>query len=89
MLMNVRFNDQAKALGANVTAISHSDSKKEDAMKMGATTFIATHGDDKNAFKPYKRSLDLIICTTSECPSLSYVHVNRYTRCKVVSRFFG
>jgi len=27
----------AKALGANVTAISHSDSKKADAEQMGAT----------------------------------------------------
>jgi D-arabinose 1-dehydrogenase-like Zn-dependent alcohol dehydrogenase len=30
-----------KAMGANVTAISHSESKKAaDAEKMGATTFI-------------------------------------------------
>lgn len=56
----------AKALGANVTAISHSESKKADAEKMGATRFIATHGGEKDVFKPYERSLDLIVATSSE-----------------------
>lgn len=56
----------AKALGANVTAISHSESKKADAEKMGATRFIATHGGGEDNFKPYARSLDLIICTSSK-----------------------
>jgi len=55
----------AKALGAEVYAISHSDSKKEDATKMGADHFIAYKDDIKAAFKPYKRQLDLIICTTN------------------------
>lgn len=54
----------AKALGASeVIAISRSDSKKEDAMKMGATRFIATQEegwDKKNA-----RSIDLIVSTVS------------------------
>ena len=56
----------AKALGANVTAISHSESKKADAEKMGATRFIATHSGKDDDFAPYKRSLDLIICTTND-----------------------
>ncbi|KAJ9100502.1 hypothetical protein QFC21_003541 [Naganishia friedmannii] len=56
----------AKALGANVTAISHSESKKADAEKMGATRFIATHGGGEDDFKPYARSLDLIICTSND-----------------------
>ncbi|GAA6023448.1 hypothetical protein JCM10207_004417 [Rhodosporidiobolus poonsookiae] len=56
----------AKALGANVTAISHSESKKADAEKMGATNFIATHSGKEDDFKPYARSLDLIICTTND-----------------------
>ncbi|GAA5877088.1 hypothetical protein JCM1840_005306 [Sporobolomyces johnsonii] len=55
----------AKALGANVTAISHSESKKADAEKMGASRFIATHGKDTN-FDQYKKSLDLIICTSND-----------------------
>jgi len=54
----------AKALGCDeVVAISRTDSKKADAIKMGATKFIAT-GDEgwsrKNA-----RSLDLIVSTVS------------------------
>jgi len=32
---------------------------------MGATTFIATHGSDE-AFGPYARTLDLIICTSND-----------------------
>ncbi|KAJ9108251.1 hypothetical protein QFC19_002499 [Naganishia cerealis] len=56
----------AKALGANVTAISHSESKKADAEKMGASRFIATHGGGEDDFKPYARSLDLIVCTSND-----------------------
>ncbi|KAI5480107.1 hypothetical protein MNV49_001767 [Pseudohyphozyma bogoriensis] len=51
----------AKAMGANVTAISHSESKKGDAEKMGATRFIAS--GTPGAFDEHKRSLDLIIIT--------------------------
>lgn len=69
----------AKALGANVTAISHSESKKADAEKMGATRFIATHSGKEDDFAPYKRSLDLIICTTNdkEMPILGYLSLLR------------
>lgn len=69
----------AKALGANVTAISHSDSKKEDAKKMGADRFIATHSGKEDDFAPYKRSLDLIICTTNDTsmPMLGYLSLLR------------
>lgn len=68
----------AKALGANVTAISHSESKKEDALKMGATKFIATHSDPE-AFKPHKRTLDLIVATTNDAkmPILGYLSMLR------------
>jgi len=55
----------AKALGANVTVISHSDHKKDDAEKMGATTFISTGSKPSEAVKPHRRSLDLIISTSS------------------------
>lgn len=55
----------AKALKCKkVTVISRSSAKKEDAMKMGATDFIATDEDkdwaDKNA-----GTLDLIVSTVS------------------------
>lgn len=53
-------------MGANVTAISHSESKRGDAEKMGATRFIATHGGGDDVFAPHKRSLDLIVCTTND-----------------------
>ncbi|KAL6951006.1 hypothetical protein ACO0QE_000293 [Hanseniaspora vineae] len=55
----------AKALGANVTAISRSYTKKEDAFKMGATDFIAT-GDEKTEWAKYAQKFDLIInCATT------------------------
>jgi len=49
----------AVALGAEVTVISHSPSKKADALSLGAKHFISTK-DDKWA-EPYKFSLDFII----------------------------
>jgi D-arabinose 1-dehydrogenase-like Zn-dependent alcohol dehydrogenase len=57
----------AKAMGANVSVISHSEGKKGDAEKMGASTFISTGDDPKKAVEPHRRSLDLIISTTSTC----------------------
>ena len=42
----------AAALGAEVYAISTTESKKADAEKMGAKHFIAIKDDIKEAFKP-------------------------------------
>lgn len=53
----------AAALGADVTAISHTHSKEEDARKMGAKHFIAT--GEKDAFKKNRRQFDLIVCTVN------------------------
>src|SRR3954447_14381591 len=53
----------AAALGAHVTVLSHSDKKREDAMKMGAHQFVATH--DKKALEKYANQFDLIINTIS------------------------
>lgn len=50
----------ATAMGAEVYAISTSESKKPDAIKMGAKHFIATGTNPAEAFKPYLRQLDLI-----------------------------
>jgi alcohol dehydrogenase (NADP+) len=61
----------AKAMGANVTAISHSANKEEDAKKMGATKFIATGSDAGAAVKGHERSLDLIVCSSSEFTSIT------------------
>ncbi|RVX70513.1 hypothetical protein B0A52_05164 [Exophiala mesophila] len=55
----------AKALGCSeVVAISRTASKKADAMKMGATKFIATD-EDRDWARKHSRSLDLIVCTVS------------------------
>lgn len=48
----------AKALGNRVTAISHSSTKKEDALKLGACNFYTF----ENPPKP--NSLDYILCTS-------------------------
>jgi alcohol dehydrogenase (NADP+) len=55
----------AAAMGANVTAISHSHKKDEDAKKLGASKVIVTGDDAKAAFKDHARSLDLIIVSSS------------------------
>lgn len=55
----------AKALGcAKIVAISRSSTKKEDALKMGATDFIATD-EDKDWASKHAGSLDIIVSTVS------------------------
>lgn len=51
----------AKALGAEVTVLSHSPSKKDDALKMGADHFIETNTDDW--YKPLAFKFDFILNT--------------------------
>lgn len=53
-------------MGAEVTAISRGDNEKDDAMKLGATKYIATVSDTKKGISGHQRTLDLIICTISE-----------------------
>jgi alcohol dehydrogenase (NADP+) len=68
----------AKALGSDeVVAISRTNSKKEDAMKMGATKFIAT--DEKGWNQANSRSLDLIVSTVSSpnMPIAEYLQLLR------------
>jgi alcohol dehydrogenase (NADP+) len=52
----------ASALGATVTAISHSLSKASDAASMGATSFINTGTENWWAGK--ERSFDILLCTS-------------------------
>lgn len=54
----------AKALGANVTAISSSNSKKELALKLGATRFISTK-DDPDYLTKNEDAFDVIVHTGS------------------------
>lgn len=56
----------AKALGADVTAISRGESKKDDALKLGADRYIPTGKNLADDFKGHEGSLDLIVCTISE-----------------------
>ncbi|MEQ1944734.1 NAD(P)-dependent alcohol dehydrogenase [Mesorhizobium sp. VNQ89] len=53
----------AHAMGANVTVLSQSLSKKEDGLKFGADEYYAT--SDPETFKTLAGSFDLIICTVS------------------------
>ncbi|EPE10812.1 nadp-dependent alcohol dehydrogenase 6 [Ophiostoma piceae UAMH 11346] len=53
----------AKALGAEVWAISRSHAKEADALKMGADGFIAT--GDKDWAEPHVMTFDLIINTAN------------------------
>lgn len=51
----------AKALGAEVYALSHSPNKKEDALKLGAKEFIVT--SEKDWAKNYAFEFDMILNT--------------------------
>ncbi|PQE23107.1 hypothetical protein CJF32_00004510 [Rutstroemia sp. NJR-2017a WRK4] len=70
----------AKALGCEeIVAISRTSGKKEDAMKMGATKFIATDEEPDWAEK-YANSLDLIVSTVSspKLPLQGYLSLLRF-----------
>ncbi|MCD7110609.1 NAD(P)-dependent alcohol dehydrogenase [Rhizobium sp. DKSPLA3] len=51
------------ALGAEITVLSQSLSKKEDGLKLGATHYYAT--SDAETFTSLAGSFDLILCTVS------------------------
>lgn len=53
----------AKAMGAEVTVLSHSEKKKEDALRLGAKNFYATKNEQ--IFTDLANSFDLIINTVS------------------------
>ena len=58
--MGVKF---AHALGAEVTVLSHSPSKEDDARKLGADHFVVT--SDSTQMQSVKRKFDLILNTVS------------------------
>lgn len=51
-----------KALGGEAVVLSHSPSKKQDALDMGASDFVIT--SDKEAMQKMSRSLTHIVCTS-------------------------
>jgi alcohol dehydrogenase (NADP+) len=53
----------AHILGAEVTVLSHSPNKQEEAKRLGADNFFVT--SDKDTFKKFRRYFDLIINTVS------------------------
>ena len=66
--MGVKF---AVALGAEVTVLSHSESKSSDALKMGATNFhVIKQIED---LKPLRRTFDLVLNTVS-----AQIDINAY-----------
>ncbi|CAN2238240.1 NAD(P)-dependent alcohol dehydrogenase [Candidatus Planktophila dulcis] len=58
--MGVKF---AVAMGAEVTVLSHSPKKKDDALSMGAHHFVATN--DESVFMTHAKSFDVILNTVS------------------------
>lgn len=62
----------AKAMGAEVTAISRTDAKRKDAFKLGATDYFATGNNLQEAVKAHSRSLDFILCTISKSSSMVF-----------------
>jgi uncharacterized zinc-type alcohol dehydrogenase-like protein len=68
--MGVKF---AAAMGAEVTVLSHSLSKKDDGLRMGATHYYAT--SDAATFEDCDRAFDLIINTVS-----ANLDMDRYLR---------
>ena len=59
----------AKAMGAKVIAISHSDSKKDEALKFGADIFV--NSSNANELKEVAGDIDLIIDTVSASHNFS------------------
>jgi uncharacterized zinc-type alcohol dehydrogenase-like protein len=53
----------AAAMGADVSVLSTSDKKKDDALRFGAKHFIKT--TDKDVFQKYANSFDFMINTAS------------------------
>jgi D-arabinose 1-dehydrogenase-like Zn-dependent alcohol dehydrogenase len=66
----------AAKMGCNVTVLSSSDSKKEEAMKLGATNFVVTKGKDKLELA---QKLNVLVVTTSFNPgkSLKFIPIIR------------
>ena len=70
----------AKLMGADeVVAISRTGTKKADAMKMGATGFIATD-EEKDWATKHAQTLDLIVSTVSspKMPLAEYLQLLRF-----------
>jgi uncharacterized zinc-type alcohol dehydrogenase-like protein len=65
----------AAALGAEVTVISHSESKREDAHRLGATEFIV-FGKSENLFRKFDLMLNTISAEIDIEPYLQMLRIN-------------
>jgi uncharacterized zinc-type alcohol dehydrogenase-like protein len=61
----------AVAMGAEVTVMSHSEGKRDDALAMGASSFVVT--SDKEELKKLANTFDIIINTVS-----AEIEIHRY-----------
>ena len=64
--MGVKF---AAAMGAEVTVLSHSESKRSDALRMGARDFVVIKAKDE--LKTLRRRFDLVLNTVSALVDLN------------------
>lgn len=56
----------ARALGAErIVVLSHSPRKRDDALALGATDFVASSEAGEGWQQKYTRTLDVILCTAS------------------------
>ncbi|GMF51271.1 oxidoreductase activity protein [[Candida] boidinii] len=75
----------AKALGAEVYVFSRTNSKKEDALKLGADHYFAT--SEPNWNKPIEFELDMILSTANSGKGFD---LNAYLRClKINGKFIS
>lgn len=73
----------AAAMGATVTVLSHSPSKREDAIRLGASDFIATR--DPAVFEQHAETFDFILDTVSAKHDLNqYLKLLRRDRTMVL-----
>jgi alcohol dehydrogenase (NADP+) len=81
----------AVALGAEVTVISHSPKKKEDALKLGAKHFVST-GEEENWYEAYGRDKkvregenvsrrETVYLTTLLSSALRHHHLHCFLQC--------
>ena len=76
----------ANAIGAEVWAFSRSSSKKQQALDMGATGFVAT-AEDKDWYKKYLDKFDMVLNCGSGVEGLNldhYLNVSK-VECKFIS----
>jgi alcohol dehydrogenase (NADP+) len=62
----------AHALGADVTVISHTAAKKDDALKIGANHFV--NSNDKDWHKPLAMQYDFILSTADNMKDFEFAN---------------